>query len=121
MPARAKTFDEYIASAPEQNRAVLEQLRKLIHGSAPGAEECITYGIGAFRLDGKTLVGIGAGANHCSLYPMNGHTVEALKDELKGFETSKGAIRFRLDRPIPADLVRKIVQIRIAENAARHE
>jgi uncharacterized protein YdhG (YjbR/CyaY superfamily) len=81
------------------------------------AEECISYSMPAFRLNG-VLVGFGAKQNHCALYPFNGSTVKAFKDDLKGFETSMGAIRFQPSKPLPAALVRKIVKARIAENAA---
>ena len=82
-------------------------------------EECISYHLPAFRLDGKLLVAFGAAAHHCAFYPMSGTTVEAHRDELKHYDTSKGTIRFQADRPLPAALVRKLVKARIAEIAAR--
>jgi uncharacterized protein YdhG (YjbR/CyaY superfamily) len=115
---KASTFDEYLAALDEGKRAALERLRKTIRSVAPRAEECIAYGLAAFRLGGKPLVAIGASANHCALYPMNGATVAAFKRELKGFETSKGTIRFHETQPLPAALVRKIVKARLMENAA---
>ena len=98
---------------------MLEQLRKTIRSVAPRAEEYIGYGLAAFRLDGKPLVAIGASANHCAFFPMNGTTVAAFKRELDGYDTSKGTIRFDDERPLPRALVRKIVKARIAENAAK--
>jgi uncharacterized protein YdhG (YjbR/CyaY superfamily) len=83
------------------------------------AEECISYQIPAFRLDGRMLVGFGATASHCAFYPMSASTVEAHKDELKGYDTSKGTIRFQTDKPLAIALVRKLVKARIAENAGR--
>ena len=115
----ASTFDEYLAALDDGKRAALEKLRKVIRAAAPEAEECISYGLAAFRLQGKPLVALGASASHCAFYPMNGTTVSAFKRELKGYETAKGTIRFQEEKPLPAALVRKIVKARIAENAAR--
>ena len=113
----AKTVDAYLAALSDDQRAALERLRKTIRAAAPEAEECISYQVPAFRLDGKLLVAFGAAANHCAFYP--GTVVEAHKDELKDYETSKGTIRFQADNPLPATLVRKLVKARIAKNAAQ--
>jgi len=94
-------------------------MRKTIQAMAPRAEECITYGLAAFRLDGKPLVAFGATAKHCAFYPMSGSIIQAHKDELKHYATSKGTIRFQADRPLPAALVRKLVRARVAENEAK--
>ena len=85
---------------------------------APEAEECISYQLPAFRLNGKMLVAFGAATNHCAFYP-GSFPVEAPKDELKAYDTSKGTIRFQADSPLPAALVRKLVKTRIAEHAAQ--
>lgn len=114
---KAKTIDEYLATVSDDKRAALEKLRKTIRAAAPMAEEYINYGIAAFRLDGKLLVGFGAGANHCSFFPGDGSTVAAFEDELKGFDTSKGTIRFQADKPLPVALVRKIIKARLTELA----
>jgi uncharacterized protein YdhG (YjbR/CyaY superfamily) len=98
---------------------VLERLRRTIKSAAPKAEECLSYGLAAFRLDGKPLVAFGATGNHCAFYPISSSTVTAHTEELEGFDTSKGTIRFRVDKPLPAILVRKLVRARIAENEAR--
>ena len=120
MPAKsrikAESIDQYLAAVREDQRAALEQLRSAIKATAPQAEECISYGLAAFRLDGRALVAFGATANHCAFYPMSSTTVAAHKDELKGYETSKGTIRFQPDKPLPVALVRKLVKARIAEN-----
>ena len=110
------TFDSYLAAVSPDKRAALEKLRKIIKSVAPKAEEYISYGLAAFRLNGKPLVAIGASANHCAFYPMDNTTVAAHKDELKGYETSKGTIRFKADKPLHATLVRKLVKARIADN-----
>jgi len=119
MPTKPTTIDEYLAGLSADKRAVLQKLRKMIRVAAPKAEECITYGIAAFRLEGRPLVGFGAAANHCSFYPMSSRTVLAHKDDLKNYDTSKGTIRFHVDKPLPFALVRKLVKARIAEYAGR--
>ena len=118
MAARPQTIDEYLAPLSGEKRAALEKLRAAIRSAAPGAEECISYGIPAFRLGGRLLVAFGAAAKHCSFYP-GAHPLKAHRDELEAYDTSKGTIRFRADSPLPAALVRKLVKTRIAEYAAR--
>jgi len=115
MAGKPKTIDEYLAALSDDKRAALEKLRKTIRVAAPKAEECISYQIPAFRQNG-ILVGFGATAKHCAFYLMSSSTVEAHKDELKDYDTSKGTIRFQADNPLPAALVRKLVKARIAEN-----
>ena len=119
MRGKPKDIDEYLASVGEDKRAALERLRKIIKGAAPMAEECISYRLAAFRLDGRPLVAFGATSGHCAFYPMSSSTVIDHKEELEGYDTSKGAIRFSVDKPLPATLVRKLVRARIAENEAR--
>ena len=119
VKSKPKTIDEYLATVSKDQRAALEKIRKTIRAAAPKAEECISYQIPAFRLGGKMLVGFGAGANHCSFFPMSSSTVAAHQDLLKAFETSKGTIRFQPDQPLPSALVRKLVKARIAENRVK--
>jgi len=119
MAIKTKTIDEYIAALSNDERIALERLRKIIRATAPRASECIRYQLPAFCLDGRPLVLFGATAHHCAFYPGSGTAVEAHKDELKGYRTSKGTIRFQPDKPLPASLVRKLVKYRIAENAAQ--
>src|SRR3989449_4209340 len=118
MAAKPNTIDEYLAALSDDKRAALERLRKTIRAAAPKAEECISYQLPAFRQNGM-LVGFGATANHCAFYLMSSSTVAAHKNELKGYDTSKGTIRFQADKPLPVTLVRKLVKARLAENAAR--
>ena len=113
--AKPTTIDEYLAQLSDEMRAALEKLRKTIKAAAPKAEECISYGICGFRQNGM-LVGFGAAEKHCSFFLMDGSTVESHKAELKGYDTSKGTIRFPPDKPLPASLVRKLVKARLAEN-----
>jgi uncharacterized protein YdhG (YjbR/CyaY superfamily) len=117
--AKPKTFDEYLAALTKDKRDVLQKLRKTIRAAAPKAEEYIGYGLAAFRLDGMPLVALGATANHCAFYLMSGSTVAAHEEDLEGYDTSKGTIRFSPDKALPAALVRKLVKARIAENDAR--
>jgi len=119
MPTKPTTIDEYLAALSDDQCAALESLRKAIRAAAPKAEECISYGLAAFRLDGKALVAMGARPNHCAFYLMSSKTIPAHKDLLKNYDTSKGTIRFPVDKPLPAALVRKLVRARIAENAAQ--
>jgi uncharacterized protein YdhG (YjbR/CyaY superfamily) len=116
--ARPRTMDEYLASVGEDQRAALEKLRMTIRSVVPKAEECISYGLAAFRLNGRPLIAFGATEHHCALYPMSSATVEVHQDELKPYETSKGTIRFQVDNPLPVALVRKLVKARIAESRA---
>lgn len=113
---KTKTVDDYLAALSDDKRAALQKLRKTIRAAAPHAEECISYQLPAFRLKGM-LVAFGATANHCAFYAMSSSTLAAHKEELKGYDTSKGTIRFQPDTPLPAALVRKLVRARIAENA----
>lgn len=119
MSAKPTTIDQYLALLSNENRDALEKLRRAIKSAAPRAEECISYEIPTFRLDGKMLVSFGAWENHCAFYP-GASPIEAHKDELKAYKTSKGTIRFPADRPLPATLVKKLVKTRIAERAAKN-
>ena len=115
IKAKTKTIDEYLAALSSDKRAALERLRRIIRTAAPRAEESISYGLPVFRLDGKGFIYLGAAANHCAIYG----AVGAFKDELEGYDTSKGTIRFQADDPLPATLVLKLVRARIARNAAK--
>ena len=123
MAAKSKikieTIDDYLATANPEQRAALQKLRETIHAIVPKVEERINYGIAAFFLDGKPVAGLGAGAKHCTYFPMSGSTLATLKDHLKGYVTSKGAIRFPAEQPLPKALVRKLLKARIAEKEKR--
>ena len=116
-PGRRKprTIDEYLAGVNADQQVALEKLRKTIHAAAPKIEECISYGIPAFRLNGRSLVFFGAWANHCSFYPGSSTTLQDFRDDLKIFQVSKGTIRFSSDNPLPPALVKKLIKARIAE------
>jgi uncharacterized protein YdhG (YjbR/CyaY superfamily) len=115
VKVKSKTIDEYLTAVSPDQRAALEKLRKTIKAAVPDAEECISYGLAAFRLDGKPLVAFGASDKHCAFYPMSSTTVKTFAKELAGYDTSKGTIRFQAIKPLPVALVRKLVKARIAE------
>ena len=107
-------IDEYISLAPEDVQPILRKIREVIKESAPDAVERISYQMPGFFLNGS-LVWFGVHPHHIGLYP-KGSGIEAFKAELSPYKTSKGAVQFPLDQPIPYDLIRKIVQFRVAEN-----
>lgn len=113
------SVDDYLAKVAAPQRAALQSLRRTIRAAAPQAEECISYGVPAFR-QGRMLVGFGATATHCSFFLMSGNTVAQYAEELAGYDTSKGTVRFTPDKPLPAALVRKLVKARLAENAEKN-
>ncbi|HEV7796823.1 MAG TPA: DUF1801 domain-containing protein [Pyrinomonadaceae bacterium] len=115
--AVAQTVDDYLAALPEPARATLERLRKAVKAAAPQATEVISYQMPMYKLHGM-LVGFAAFKDHCSFFP-GSNPIAAHKDELKAYKTSKGTIRFPIDKPLPAALVKKLVRTRIAENEKR--
>src|SRR5262249_13121693 len=113
------TIDRYLANVKLHHRETLQKLKQTIQIAAPKAEECISYGIPAFRLNGRSLVFFGAWRSHCAFYPGSAATLKNFRNELKNFQTSKGTIRFSPDKPLPVALVKKLVKMRIAENNNR--
>ncbi|WP_425615409.1 iron chaperone [Anatilimnocola sp. NA78] len=114
---KATTVDEYLASVSPDQRVALEKLRRAIRAAAPQAEECISYGVPAFKQSGM-LASFGATAKHCALYVMSSSVLAGFEDELVGYDTSTGTIRFPANKPLPATLVKKIVKARLAANVA---
>jgi len=109
-----RNVDEYLAGVPEPARSTLNKIRAAIRSAVPPeATETISYGIPAFKHK-RVLVWFAAFSNHCSLFP-TASVIEAFKDELKGFSTSKGTIQFPTDKPLPAALVKKLVKARVAQ------
>jgi uncharacterized protein YdhG (YjbR/CyaY superfamily) len=110
--------DAFLASLPPETRAALENLRRAIGAAAPGAEESINYGVPAFKYRGRPLVSFGAAKSHCSFYVQSPAVMEAHRDELAAYDTSKGTVRFAPDAPLPDALVARLVRARLAETEA---
>jgi uncharacterized protein YdhG (YjbR/CyaY superfamily) len=117
MRAKPRTIDEYLEGVSPDKRAALEQLRRTIMEILPRAEECISYQIPGFRLDGRVVCWMGAAKNHCSFFP--GGIVDEMEDELSAYETSKGTVRFQPDAPLPVGLVRRLIVGRLARDQAK--
>ena len=113
------SIDEYIATFPEEIQKILEELRATIKAAAPEAEEKISYQIPTFALKGN-LVHFAAFKNHIGFYPTSSGT-QAFKHELSIYEGAKGTVRFPIDKPLPLELIRKIVTFRVAENLEKAE
>jgi uncharacterized protein YdhG (YjbR/CyaY superfamily) len=110
------SIDEYlVAVRDDRRRALLERLRASIHAAVPGAVECISYGMPAFRVGGHVVAGFQPTSSGCSYYPFSGSTLDALGDALDGFTRTKSALHFDADRPLSPALVRKLVRARLAE------
>jgi uncharacterized protein YdhG (YjbR/CyaY superfamily) len=117
MKEEYSTIDEYIRSFPPETQVILEKMRQSIRRAAPGAEETIAYRMPAFKLHG-VLVYFAAFKRHIGFFP-TASGIEAFKKELSGYATSKGTVRFPLDKPIPFDLVERIAAFRVRENLAK--
>ena len=118
-PTGPQTVDEYLARVPQPARGTLDRIRAIIRSAVPAeATEAISYRIPTFRYQGS-LIAFAAFPGHCSLYPMSTAVMEAFRKHLEGFDTSKGTIRFPVDKPLPAALVKKLVKARLAENRQR--
>jgi uncharacterized protein YdhG (YjbR/CyaY superfamily) len=115
MARKPTAIDEYLADVKGEKRAALDQLRKTIRSIIPNAEECISYGIPAFRLDGNIVAGFAATKKGCSYFPFSGSTLRTLADELEDYEKTKSSLHFDPVAPLPATLVRKLIKARIAE------
>jgi len=111
------TIDEYIAGYPADVQAILQQIRQTIREAAPDAQEMVNYGVPTFTLHGN-LVHFGASKNHIGFYPTPGG-IAHFQEELAGYKTAKGSVQFPYRRPIPYDLIRRIVAFRVEENVAR--
>ena len=108
-------MDEYLDGLAPEQRAALERVRAIVANAAPDAETGTSYGMPAFLLDGRPLLGFRAAKQHLSVYPFSPAAVEAVADRLDGFELAKGTIRFTPDRPIPDDVLEDLVRARRRE------
>jgi uncharacterized protein YdhG (YjbR/CyaY superfamily) len=111
----AEEIDAYLDSLDETKRATLAQLRRTILVVIPDAEQGISYGMPAFRVHGKTIAGFAAFKKHLSYLPHSGSVFPELTDELAGYTKSTGALRFEIDRPLPQDLVEKLIAVRLRQ------
>jgi len=115
MARKPTTIDEYLAAVTGEKRAALDRLRKTIRSIVPKAEECISYGIPAFRLNGKVVAGFAATKKGCSYFPFSGSTLRTLADELEDYDKTKSSLHFDPAASLPVALVRKLIKARIAE------
>jgi uncharacterized protein YdhG (YjbR/CyaY superfamily) len=109
----SREVDRYLAKIQQPHRSTLQQLRETIREALPDSEEVISYGFPGYRLNGKIICGFDAYKNHCSFFPHSSLVIPALEKELANYKTSKGAIQFATDKPLPKELVRKLIRIRI--------
>ena len=118
MSGKAKTIDAYIAAFPAEVKQILEQIRAIVKKVAPDAEETISYDIPTFNLGGTYLVYFAAWKKHIALYPVSPQLAEQLSEDLSKYKGSKGSVHFPLNKPIPFDLIEKIVAWRLKEHAS---
>jgi uncharacterized protein YdhG (YjbR/CyaY superfamily) len=111
----AGDIDNYLAGVDEPKRSTLEQLRRSIHAVVPDAEECISYGMPAFTVQGKTVAGFAAFKNHLSYLPHSGSVLPSLASDLAKYEGTKGSMHFPIDEPLPTAIVNKLLGARLRE------
>jgi uncharacterized protein YdhG (YjbR/CyaY superfamily) len=110
-----KEIDQYLGTLDEPKRATLAQLRDTILVIVPDAEQCISYGMPAFKLRGKTLAGFAAFKSHLSYLPHSGSVIPQLAKETEGYTKTKGSLHFPVDKPLPTKLVKRLLDARMAE------
>ena len=108
-------IDDYLAALPPGQRVALDHLRAIVAAAAPDAEEGKSYGMPAFRYRGKPLIGFHAAKQHLSVHPFSPEVVDGVRDRLAGFDLAKGTIRFTPEQPLPDDVIRELVALRLAE------
>ena len=107
--------DEYLRGLEEPKRSTLQMLRRTILEIVPDAEQVISYRVPAFRVGGKTIAGFAAFKNHLSYLPFSGSVIAQLTDELDGYATTKSSLHFPIDRPLPKALLKKLIELRLAD------
>ena len=115
MRSTPSTIDDYLATVSPDHRATLQRLRETIRSIVPDAQECISYGLPAFRLEGKIVAGFSATSKGCSYYPFSGSTLKTLARAITRYDHTKSALHFSTDEPLPDALVRRLIKARIAE------
>jgi uncharacterized protein YdhG (YjbR/CyaY superfamily) len=121
VKSEIKSVTDYIASQPAAARAALRRARSTIRKAMPRAEEVISYGIPAYRLQGRVVIYFAAWKEHYSIYPATDGLAEAFKDELAAYEVSKGTIRLPLSEPVPVKLIERVAKFRVKQAAAREK
>ena len=116
----ANPVDTYLSEVEEPGRSTLEALRRTLRELLPDSDECISYGVPAFRQDGQLVAGLASFKNHLSYLPHSGSVLESLADETASYETSKGALKFAVDAELPTSLVELLVEARLAEIGGRN-
>ncbi|MEZ5145421.1 MAG: DUF1801 domain-containing protein [Acidimicrobiales bacterium] len=111
----AADIDEYLATIDDTPRATLEALRRTILELVPDAEQCVSYGLPAFRVHGKVVAGFGAFARHCSYLPHSGSVLPELRDQLEGYGGTKSSLHFPLDTPLPRPVVALLIEARLRQ------
>lgn len=115
MRPTAGSVDKYIAGFPPATQKVLKALRALIRKTAPGVSERISYGIPTFDLKGTYLIYLAGWKKHIAIYPVTAAMTHAFKEEIKPYRSGKGTLQFTLGAPMPSDLIRRLVKVRVAE------
>lgn len=110
----AEEIDAYLAAVPEPKRSTLEAVRRSIRAVVPDAEECLSYGMPAFRVEGKVVAGFAAFKSHLAYLPHSGDVLADLDDDLAAYDRTAGSLHFPVDEPLPADLVRRLVEAKLA-------
>lgn len=116
MAIKYSSIDDYIASFPEGVRQILQEIRMAIRSIAPEAVETISYDMPTFNLNGTYLIYFAGWKKHVALYPVTERICQKLSSELSGYKGTKGSVHFPLNKPMPMDLIAKIVELRVAEN-----
>jgi uncharacterized protein YdhG (YjbR/CyaY superfamily) len=111
----AAEIDDYLDHLDEPKRSTLSRLREDILAVIPDAEQCISYTVPAFKVDGRTIAGFAAFKNHLSYLPHSGSVFPELTGELAGYQKSSGALRFPVDQPLPPELVQKLIAVRLRQ------
>lgn len=116
---KPRTIDEYIAGFPPETQKALTEIRELVRQEVPAAEETISYDMPTFNLNGSYLIYFAGWKKHIALYPVTAGIVATLADELAGYKGTKGSIHLPLSKPMPLDLVRRILKLRLEENRSK--
>jgi uncharacterized protein YdhG (YjbR/CyaY superfamily) len=111
----AADVDVYLSGLGEPHRGTLEETRRRILRLLPDAEEGISYSVPAFKVGGKTVAGLAAFKNHLSYLPHSGSVLPALAEQLTGYSRTKSALHFEVDQPLPVDLIKKLLDVRMGE------